>query len=39
MERGQKIYPGVSSIFCFLGREDIHNQVIPVEEPVRAKDV
>ena len=27
------------SIFSFLGREDVCNQVIPVEEPTRAKDI
>ena len=39
MERGQKVYSGVSSVFSFLGREDIRNQVIPIEEPMSAKDV
>jgi hypothetical protein len=39
VERGQKVYPNVSSIFSFLGREDVRDQVIPVEEPTRAKDV
>ena len=39
MKRGQKVYPSVSSVFSFLGREDVHNQVIPIEEPTRAKDV
>jgi hypothetical protein len=39
MERGREIHLGESSVFVLLGRENVRNEVVPVEEPSRSKNV
>jgi hypothetical protein len=39
MERGGKVHPSEPSIFILLGREDVCNEVVPIEEPPRSKNV
>jgi hypothetical protein len=39
MERGREIHPGEASIAVLLGGQDICNEMVPVEEPPRLKNV
>jgi hypothetical protein len=39
MERGGEVHPSEASVFVLLGREDVHNEMVPVEEPPRLKNV
>jgi len=36
---GLKVHPGITSLPTLLGREDIGNEMVPVEEPTGPKDV
>ena len=39
MKGGLKVHPGIMTFYALLGREDIGNEVVPVEEPTGPKDV
>jgi hypothetical protein len=39
MERGREIHPSEASVFVLLGRENICNEVVPIEKPPRSKNV
>jgi hypothetical protein len=38
VERGLKVNPDVSSL-AFLSREDVHNKMVSVEEPMSMEDI
>jgi len=39
VERGLEINPNKTSLITLLGREDVCNKVVSIEEPPRAEDV
>jgi hypothetical protein len=39
VERGLKINPDEPSCLAFLSREDVHNKMVPIEEPLGAEDI
>jgi hypothetical protein len=39
MERGRKVHPSEPSVFILLGGEDVRNEMVPIEEPPRSKNV
>jgi hypothetical protein len=39
MERGREIHPSEASVGVLLGGENVCNEVVPVEEPPRSKNV
>jgi hypothetical protein len=39
VERGLKINLNELSHLAFLSREDVHNEMVPVEEPSGMKDI
>jgi hypothetical protein len=38
VERGEEVHPGEASSVTLLGRQDIGNKMVPVEEPLLAKN-
>jgi len=36
---GLKVHPGKTTLIAFLSREDVSNEMVPVEEPMGLKDV
>jgi len=36
---GLKVHPGITALIAFLSREDVGNEMVPVEEPTGAKDI
>jgi len=36
---GLKVHPGKTTLIAFLSREDVGNEMVPVEEPMGLKDV
>jgi len=39
VKRGLEINPDITTLIALLGREDICNKVVLIEEPLRAEDV
>src|SRR6267142_4921954 len=36
---GLKVHPGIMALIAFLSREDVGNEMVPVEEPTGLKDI
>jgi len=36
---GLKVYPGKTTLITLLSREDVGNEMVPVEEPTGLKDI